>query len=417
MLIDDDGTVLLGDLGVAVSLSEDPTSSHSTAMMSPSANGGYYYSAATAAVSKFPESMQATASRPASAVPTLGRRRSFVGTPCWMAPEVISQKSSSSGVSGYNASADIYSLGITAIELAHGRAPHSLDPPYKALLKTLQNASPTLDRGKGHGKGFAGKGGGYKYSKELKDIVDACLQKDPVKRPTAHELLEMPFFKNAKKKDYLVDVLLKGLPPLTMRQERRVVATAHGSTMQSIRSSWDFNATFMFPPSPTSAHSQLHPHNRDRSNDPKSSHMAVVLPSQAVFPMDKGEELSEEQVEASSEEETADLAPWNDNLAQGVYPSPCGTPPDDVVSPVQKAAMKEKFGASATPLPVPTRKKAGHPTSNQLTPPESVYLTALDTSSASAGDKAKWTLGGTLGRTSSRLLGADDILGPLRALI
>jgi serine/threonine-protein kinase OSR1/STK39 len=412
LLIDDDGTVLLGDLGVAVSLSEDPTSSHSTPMtptMSSPGSGGYYYSPAAAAHSNLPESTQATAvpiSRSTSATPTLGRRRSFVGTPCWMAPEVISQKSSSSGVAGYNASADIYSLGITAIELAQGRAPHSLDPPYKALLKTLQNASPTLDRGRGHGKGLVGKGGGYKYSKELKDIVDACLQKDPTKRPTAHELLQTPYLKGAKKKDYLVDVLLKGLPPLTLRQERRVLPTTHGTTLHSIRSSWDFGASIFFPPSPGSTHSQLHSPNRDRSSDSQSSHIAVVLPSQAVFPMeDEGEGLPEEEpTETSSESEATDSKPWEDGHALKVYPSPRATPTDDTSRlAIRNTAMSETLSAAPAPMSVPAPKMTDHPSSDQITPPLSLSSAA---SSVGAGDKNKWSLGGTLGRTSSRLLGA-----------
>lgn len=411
LLIDDDGTVLLGDLGVAVSLSEAPTSSHSTplvpAVRSPKSSG-YYYSIATAAHPNLPESTQATAvpmSHSTSAVPTLGRRRSFVGTPCWMAPEVISQKSSGSGAVGYNASADIYSLGITAIELAHGRAPHSLDPPYKALLKTLQNASPTLDRGKGHGKGLAGKGGGYKYSKELKDIVDACLQKDPTKRPTAHELLQTPYFKGAKKRDYLVDVLLKGLPPLTLRQERRVLPT-HGTTLHSIRSSWDFGASILFPPSPGSTHSQLYSPNRERSSDSKSSHIAVVLPSQAVFPMeDEGDGLpEEEQTESSYESETTDNKPWDGDPSMEIYPSPRATPTDGAAQPVVRNA------AVRAPVSVPAAKMIDYPSSNQITPPQSVSSAA---SSVSTGDKNKWSLGGTLGRTSSRLLGAARLFDSL----
>jgi len=320
-----------------------------------------------------------------------------------MAPEVISQKSSSSGVSGYNASADIYSLGITAIELAHGRAPHSLDPPYKALLKTLQNDSPTLDRGKGYGKGLVGKGGGYKYSKELKDIVDACLQKDPTKRPTTHELLQMPYFKSAKKKEYLVDVLLKGLPPLAMRQERRVLPATHGTTLQSIQSSWDFSHSIVVPPSPTSTNSQFYLPNRDRPGDHKSSHMTVVLPSQAVFPMeDEGEGLPEEQTESSSEAESMHCKA--DDSALGVYPSPCATPTDDAAAPAtQDPAASRILNVLPILLAAPAHD---HPSSNQLTPPQSVSSTA---SSASAGDKGKWSIAGTIGRTS-RLLGADMML-------
>ncbi len=94
--------------------------------------------------------------------------------------------------------ADIWSFGITALELSQGHAPLSRLPPVKVLLKTLQDEPPTLDR----------TGGVHKYSKVMEDFVRLCLQKDPNKRPSADKLLGHAFFKQAKGKRHLVTAIL-----------------------------------------------------------------------------------------------------------------------------------------------------------------------------------------------------------------
>ncbi|KAH7051486.1 kinase-like domain-containing protein [Linnemannia elongata] len=162
LLVDDDGSVLLADFGVSSSLME---------------NGD-----------------------------RRGQRKTFVGTPCWMAPEVMEQ-------AGYDYKADIWSFGITAIELATGHAPFAKYPPIKVLMLTLSNDPPTLDRDSTK----------HRYSKLFKEMIDSCLQKDPTRRPTAEKLLNHSFFKQAKKKAYLVAGLLHNLPPIEHRPHKRQV--------------------------------------------------------------------------------------------------------------------------------------------------------------------------------------------------
>ncbi|KAI8875167.1 kinase-like protein [Backusella circina FSU 941] len=148
-------------------------------------------------------------------------RKTFVGTPCWMAPEVMEQ-------AGYDFKADIWSFGITAIELATGHAPFAKYPPMKVLMMTLSNAPPTLDRD--HCK--------HKYSKAFKDMIDICLQKDPAKRPSAEKLMLHPFFKLAKRKDYLVKYILPSVPPLDQRPNKKVPKK---SICSENTEQWDFD--------------------------------------------------------------------------------------------------------------------------------------------------------------------------------
>eukprot|EP00899_Mesostigma_viride_P015543 jgi/Mesvir1/23990/Mv10747-RA.2 len=133
-------------------------------------------------------------------------RQTFVGTPCWMAPEVMEQ------LHAYDTRADIWSFGITCLELAHGHAPFSKYPPMKVLLMTLQNAPPSLDMEPGDKD---------RFSKAFREVVGMCLQKNPAKRPSAEKLLKHSFFKGAKSPEYLKKHLLEGLPPLGERVKQQ----------------------------------------------------------------------------------------------------------------------------------------------------------------------------------------------------
>ncbi|TYI47483.1 hypothetical protein E1A91_D13G176900v1 [Gossypium mustelinum] len=101
---------------------------------------------------------------------TISQRKTFVGTPFWMAPEVIQNSD------GYNEKADIWSLGITVIEMAKG------EPPLADLHPIVHH-----------------------FSRPMKEFASLCLKKVPAERATAKELLKHRFIKNARKSQKLLE--------------------------------------------------------------------------------------------------------------------------------------------------------------------------------------------------------------------
>ncbi|XP_019390489.1 PREDICTED: serine/threonine-protein kinase 10 isoform X1 [Crocodylus porosus] len=111
---------------------------------------------------------------------TLQKRDSFIGTPYWMAPEVVMCETMKD--TPYDYKADIWSLGITLIEMAQIEPPHHELNPMRVLLKIAKSDPPTLNCPS-------------KWSLEFRDFLKTALDKNPETRPSAAQLLEHPFVK------------------------------------------------------------------------------------------------------------------------------------------------------------------------------------------------------------------------------
>lgn len=123
---------------------------------------------------------------------TMQKRDSFIGTPYWMAPEVVLCETFRDNP--YDYKADIWSLGITLIELAQMEPPNHELSPMRVLLKIQKSDPPSLDQPS-------------KWSKEFNEFLSLCLVKDPQQRPNADDLLKHPFIIAAADRKPLKDLI------------------------------------------------------------------------------------------------------------------------------------------------------------------------------------------------------------------
>jgi len=152
---------------------------------------------------------------------TIQKHKTVVGSPYWMSPEVIVAQN---GANGYDHKADIWSLGITAIEMAETKPPHYDINPLRVIFVIPNRVPPTLTKPD-------------QWSTNFQDFVAKCLAKNQSERPSAAELLQHPFILSAaEKSEPTIRALAQRIAPLLVEARKRAKEREEDVAGETIKS-------------------------------------------------------------------------------------------------------------------------------------------------------------------------------------
>lgn len=189
---------------------------------------------------------------------SIGRRNTITGTPYYIAPEILSDEEG-----GYDAKADIWSVGISALEMAEFVHPYGDIPPVKILVRIMNGEPPQLKDP-------------LSWSDKFRDFIYCCLKKDPKKRPTAKQLLRHPFVRPLHAANNIV------LQPLIDEANMRMTAFKKSSRRDII----DQIARLQNEKTPTilSTHVPSNPNKRNIPSDVEWSNTFGTLKKSFLLP-------------------------------------------------------------------------------------------------------------------------------------
>ncbi|XP_045106387.1 serine/threonine-protein kinase 3-like isoform X3 [Portunus trituberculatus] len=169
---------------------------------------------------------------------TMAKRNTVIGTPFWMAPEVIQEI-------GYDCVADIWSLGITALEMAEGKPPYGDIHPMRAIFMIPTKPPPSFREPD-------------QWQPEFIDFVSRCLVKNPEERATATELLQHPFIRGAQPSSILRTMLEEAMEIRESQNANRQNQIKHITESQVAQLQLPSPGTQMEQDNRNNQHNQMH---------------------------------------------------------------------------------------------------------------------------------------------------------------